>query len=167
MTRREEFIETTKSLFGANARIITTDPFKAGEGVEFAIPINDLIIIDGHCGAQTILEHEGSTKYIIVSGNKFLFNNIEYATVYVIEEIPGKPTELYSVLSNAESLALHCKPNRNPILPIGGNTNFISSPEDFHLTRYVKTNQEGIYIRQDIALNITEKLGISIQDSRC
>lgn len=166
MTRREEFIQTTKSLFGATARRITTNPFAAGEGQEFAIPVNDLVIIDGHCGKQTILEHAGTIKYVIVSGNKFLFNSIEYSTVYIIEETPGKTDELYTVLSNSETLALHCEHNDTPVLPIGGDANFITKPSEFHLTRYAKTKQEGVYIRQDLNLDITSKLSVSIKDSQ-
>ncbi len=166
MTNREIFIEMTKSLFDTGVRRITTDPFKAGESNEFAIPINDLVIIDGHCNAKTILEHNGSTKYVIVSDNKFIFNGIQYATVYTIEETPGKSDVLYTALSNAETLALHCETNPTPVLPIGGDANFISSPSEFRMTRYAKTTQEGIYLRQDLNLDITSKLNVSIENSK-
>ena len=166
MTSREIFIETTKSLFTNDVRRITTDPFKVGEGYEFAIPLNDLILIDGHCGAKTILEHENTTKYVIISANKFVFNNIQYATIYVIVESPTQTAEIYSALSNSETLALRCSKSDHPLLPIGGDVNFIDSPSSFRLTRYMKTTQEGIYIRQDLTLDITEKLNVSIQDSQ-
>ena len=166
MSKLTIFIEMAKSLFMTGARRITTDPFSVGEGIEFAIPINDLVIIDGRCGKKTVLEHNGSTKYVIVSGNKILFNGIEYSTVYTIEEIPGKDSVLYSALSNAETLALHCEPNETPVLPVGGDENFISTPSAYHLTQYVKTNQEGIYLRQDMNLDITSKLGVSIENSQ-
>ncbi len=166
MNNRGIFIEMTKSLFASGARKVTTDPFKAGEGNEFAIPINDLVIIDGHCNSKTILEHNDTTKYVIVSDNKFIFNGLEYATIYTIEESPGKSAKLYTALSNAETLALHCEPNPTPVLPIGGDANFISSPSDFHMTRYAKTKQEGVYLRQDLNLDITSKLSVSIKDSK-
>lgn len=166
MSSRDVFIQMTKSLFETGVRRITTDPFNLREGIEFAIPINDLIIIDGHCSKKTILEHNGSTKYVIVSSNKILFNGIEYSTVYTIEEIPGKDGVLYSALSNTETLALHCEPSKTPVLPVGSDENFISTPSAFHLTQYVKTNQEGIYLRQDMDLDITSKLGVSIENSQ-
>ncbi len=166
MTNREIFIEMAKSLFKTDVRRITTDPFKAGEGNEFAIPINDLIIIDGHCNSKTILEHNGTIKYVIVSDNKFIFNGIQYATVYTIEETPGGTSVLYNALSNTETLALHCEPSKTPVLPVGSGVNFISTPSEFHMTRYAKTTQEGIYLRQDLNLDIASRLSVSVKDSR-
>lgn len=165
MTHRDIFIETAKSLFVGKVRRITTDPFCTTEGFEFAIPVNDMILIDGHCGAKSILEHKGITRYVIVSGNKFIFNNVEYATIYVIEENAGK-TKLYTAMSNTDTLALVCSESDQPLQPIGGNANFIYNPSDFKLTRYAKTTQNSVYIRQDLTLDITSKLSVSIKDSQ-
>ena len=166
MTRREEqlenymqFIREIEALFDANIRRITTDPYKATNGTEFAIPINDLIIVDTHCGSKTILEHKNYTKYVIASKGTFVFNSVEYTTVCVVEEAPEKIPILYTILTDSTSLALHCDRSDTPLLPIG-ECNFIADPSNYHLVRYAKTANERLYIRQEDILNISSKLDV-------
>ena len=168
MGRRNEFIDIVLKLFDEKGtRWITTNPLETNDKYEYATPINDLIVIDGRCGARTVLKNDCIAKYVIVSGNKFTFNGILYATVtLIVKNLKTEETSLVNMLSNCESLALRCIGNNNPILPIGGDINFISNPSNHKLVRYIKTTQNGFFLRQEINCNIASQLSLGINNSQ-
>ena len=115
MGRRNEFIDIVLKLFDEKGtRWITTNPLETNDKYEYATPINDLIVIDGRCGARTVLKNDCIAKYVIVSGNKFTFNGILYATVTLIVKNLKTGEASLAIKLRKPCFALHRKQQSDP-----------------------------------------------------
>ena len=165
MTRGlEDFIKELKNCVKLSARMLTTDPCETEENYEFAIPVNDLVLISGSNGTRVILKHKTITKYIIVSAEPII--DKQYNVVYMVQEDSerkGSP-KLSMILTDAETLAVHCSNNKRPILPIGEKVHFIANPSNYTCTQYCQTESPDYFIRKEVTYDIASQLRASIDE---
>lgn len=167
MSNEKNSFDRLMDLFKGQPRLITANSFTVNqvlrENDRIVAPVNDLVLIEAECGSRTILQHDEIIKYIVVSQNRVLFNSIEYAIAFLIQDnIATKKRKVYNALFNSDTLAIHCCDAEFPIITVGNDPNFIGDPKNCTVIRYAPTKQENIFIRQQIKCDISSKLNFSI-----
>lgn len=170
MSNEKNSFDRLMDLFKGQPRLITTscvtiDQSKR-EGDQLVSPINDLVLIDARCGKRTVIQHGDIVKYIVISQNRILFNSIEYAIAFLIQEnYQTKKRKVYNALFNADTLAIHCSDVELPIETVGNDPSFIGDPKNCKVVKYAPTKQESIFIRQQFILDVSSKLSYTINEN--
>jgi|GEM_PF-1953114 len=160
----EDFIEKLKNCVKLSARMLTTDPCENEENYEFAIPVNDLVLISGSNDTRVILKHGTITKYILVSSEPII--DKLYNVVYIVQEdSKNKSAIRFSmILTDASTLAVHCSNSKKPILPVGDKVKFIENPSNYTCTQYCQTEDPDYFVREEITYDIASQLRASIDE---
>ena len=165
----EQFIDSLAGLAEASTatRRLTTDPFKAGEEYEYATPVNGLVLIDGKRDSRTILEHDKTTFYVIVSGSeKIRFGPVLYSCVCVIRK-DSKSTvkKLFTYLFDTDTLAIDCDNAAMPLQAVGSNNHFIRDPRKYeHLFPGILNDGKTACMMKQV-YDLSSKLDINITNN--
>ena len=120
-----------------------------------------LALVDGKCGAIGAYKYGDITTYYIVSNNKIIINQIEYATVFVMQEKEGADRpRIATALSNVDSFYVRCDNCVSMIQPVGYNPYFFTDLKACKITTFGETNQQGIFVKQETSYNIGSTMEI-------